>query len=803
MQLIVPLSDAGSADRSLVGSKAKELGRLLAAGRSVPDGFVVTTSAAELGEGAAAPVEEALATALRTMTGPVAYRSSAVAEDLDHASYAGQYETVLGVEGLADGLDALRRCWASANSDSVESYRSDHGDSDGSIAVIVQEMVPATAAGVTFTANPVTGADEIVIEATAGLGEALMAGDVTPARWVGSPLPVLESEGDAGPVLTEAEVGIVAEECRSIADAAGAPVDVEWAFGGGRLWILQSRAITALPVKPVVEPPRKQTWVRDDAYFAHPISPLAFSAWLPIHSRSFSHVTEHYGLPFDRVDHRHWYGRVYDRFVPNDHVKSDHPLPPLPIAKILFRLTPPIRKRHAIAALAQAEDRPMVAIDAWENGGRETLRSRTKELRRVDRSTLDDAELAGHLGETMDHVLAVAINHFMLAFGGTFILAGQLGLIMDELLDWPPERMLDLVQGYGEASLVNGAALDDLAAVIAGDAIATELLRDDPLAILEHQGPAGEALRAFLDDHGHRLVTADLEESTWAEDPAPLLRMVGARINSSRSGPDPKPAAHAAEAEALAAIADAHDRERFAVALTRARKGRPYGDETETDVGDVLAVVRYIALEAGHRLCASHRLGDASDVFLLTIDEMADALRGVSLPPDLDRRRAEHRWALANPAPTRFGQDLGDPPPPEVIPAKAQAMSGAVLWTLRLFQPQQVESTGDGIRGLPASPGRATGPVRVITSPAEFDRVRPGDILVCHHTMAAWSPIFPVIGGLVTERGGPLSHPGTLAREYSLPAVLSVAGATELFQDGEMITVDGAAGTIDVAAVEV
>ncbi len=101
--------------------------------------------------------------------------------------------------------------------------------------------------------------------------------------------------------------------------------------------------------------------------------------------------------------------------------------------------------------------------------------------------------------------------------------------------------------------------------------------------------------------------------------------------------------------------------------------------------------------------------------------------------------------------------------------------------------------------GLAASPGRATGPARVIKSPAEFDRIRAGDIVVCTMTMAAWSPIFPVISGLITEQGGPLSHPGTLAREYGLPAVLGVVGATTMFTDGQLLTIDGGAGTVEVA----
>lgn len=798
MDLIVPLAEAGTTDRTLVGSKAKELGRLLDEGVAVPDGFVVTTDARALADEAAMPPElrDAIAKSLDEMPGRMAYRSSAVAEDLGHASYAGQYETVLNVEGLEQGIVAVQRCWDSASESAVSEYRASHGDASAEIAVLVQRMVDADAAGVAFTANPVTGADEIVIEATRGLGDALMAGDVTPERWVVSETSRLDTPGQEGAVLDEAQVDVIATECAAIARQRGEPLDVEWALEGDRLLILQARPITALPLAPTVVPPEGQTWTRADAYFPVPMTPLAFSAWLPYHSESFSVVTERLGLPFDRVDHLHWFGRVYDRVVPLGEPKKDRPLPPLPLLKLAIRTAPPFRKRMAIAAAAGAEDRPMEAVNAWENGGRDASRARTHQLRAVDRTALSDAELADHLSEVRDHVLQVGIEHFTLSFAGMFILAGQLGMLMEELLDWDPDRLLDLVQGYGEASTAHGTDLDALASTIAGDSEARRLLETDPTTLSAHFGDGGVALRHYLDQHGHRVMTGNLDEPTWAEDPIPLLRMVRARLDHPATAADPRTNAHAAEEEANALIADPVDREHFAQALARARKARPYGDETETDVGDVLAVVRYIAHEAGSRLSNRRDLQDPDDIFYFTIDELDTALRHGHVPEDTERRRSEHRWALANQGPASIGPEPGDTPPIEAFPAKTKPIVGALAWSLRLFEAPSVEHDGDGVRGIAASPGSVSGPARVIRSPEEFDRVRPGDIMVCHHTQASWSPVFPILGGLVTEHGGPLSHPGTLAREYGLPAVLAVKGATKLFSDGQLITIDGASGVI-------
>lgn len=800
MQLLIPLGEAGMADRGLVGSKARELGRLLSEGTQVPDGFVITTAArsSAVDDEVSSELMALVGEAMRAHPGPLAFRSSAVAEDLGHASYAGQYDTVLGVEGMEQAAAAIKACWKSADSEAVTAYRGGHGDSDAGIAVLVQRMVDADVAGVAFTTNPVTGADEVVIEAVRGLGEALMSGDVTPERWLARSEPELVTPGEAGGVLTAERAGEVAEVSRGIAQRRGVPQDIEWAYEGDSLQILQARSITALPQEPVGRPPKGQSWARDDAYFPDPITQLTFSAWLPYHSAAFARVTRHLGLPFERIDHGLYLGRVYDRAVPLGEPKKDRPLPPALLLKLALRLAPPFRKRMKIAVASAAEDRPIEVIEAWEAGGRDALRARTRQLREVDRSQLSDGELAEHLDEVRAQVLQVATDHFMLGMAGTFVLAGQLGLVVEEILGWPADRVIDLVQGYGDATVADGAAMDALSAAIAADPEATRLLAEDPARVLDHRGPGGDALREFLDHNGHRLLSPRLDLATWAEDPTSLLRMLAARVGHAGADGDRRAVAREAEAEARAQIEDPADLERFENALARARLGRPYADETEPDTGDILAVVRYIALEAGARLASAGVIPTPDDVMYLTVDELGDLLRGDQAPDDLARRRAEHRWALANPTPESFGPPPGDMPPIDVFPARTRPIFGAALWALQMFFAPARDAEEGGIVGLAASPGRATGPVRIIASPEEFDRVRPGDIMVCRHTMAAWSPIFPVLGGLITEQGGPLSHPGTLAREYALPAVLSVKSATELFAEGQIITIDGGTGRVEV-----
>lgn len=803
LPLVLPLSAAS--DRSLVGGKAAELARLMGEGFPVPDGFVVTTAAFRSDPDEAGtipePVREAVAQALTGFPGPLAYRSSAVAEDLASASFAGQYESVLDVVGLGAGLRAIQTCWDSGRLDRVDAYRDTFalGDASADMAVLVQRMVAAEAAGVAFGADPVTGANRVVIEATVGVGEGLLAGEITPERWA------LDVDGtvsvdrlEVGPVLTEDQAAEVAAMCRRIEDVYGSPQDIEWAFADGALHVLQSRPITALPVEPQERPPAGQTWELSDGFFPEPVLPLSYSAWLPLHSASWEYVFEKLGMPVQTIGHARYFGRVYDRLIPLGNPAKDRGLPPLPILKLAIRLAPIFRKRIDLARRAVREDLLQESVDWWEEAGRAELQAENKALLDTDLERLGDGDLADHLETIMRHVLAAGIAHFEVA-SATFASAGQLGIVMERTLGWKPERVTDLLQGHGAVSVEDGNAIRAVAGAIRALPDGLDLL-DDPNRLIADPGPAGQAIRAFLDIVGHRTVGHDLAQPTWGEDPTPVIHLIRHHLDHEELTTDPRQGAARAEEEAKAAIQDPGDREEFLAALDRARRHRPYGDETEPYVAAATGLIRRVALEASRRLSRSGVIARPDDVFYLTVGELSAAIRTGRVDADIELRRAEHRWALANPAPRLIGPEPGPPPPLEVFPADVQPFIGAFLWAVAnsVAAPSVADGEDGVIRGLAASPGRATGTARIVRSPAEFDKIRAGDIVVCTMTMAAWSPIFPVISGLITEQGGPLSHPGTLAREYGLPAVLGVAGATSLLADGQRVTIDGGAGTIEI-----
>jgi len=216
-----------------------------------------------------------------------------------------------------------------------------------------------------------------------------------------------------------------------------------------------------------------------------------------------------------------------------------------------------------------------------------------------------------------------------------------------------------------------------------------------------------------------------------------------------------------------------------------------------------LALLRRAALELGRRLADRGQIVLPDDVFHLVPDEARTALRdGLACKDIVTRAVGERAWVLAHPGPASYGKEPGPPPPLSSLPPEARLMNEAFLWTVdRILAPGRAGPAGEAaINGIAASPGSYTGPVRVIHDESEFDRLRAGDVLVCPITSPVWSVLFPSIGALVTDTGGTLSHPAIIAREYGIPAVVNTGLGTSVLQDGQMVTVDGMAGTVRIVS---
>lgn len=791
---VLDFGDPGSDDSRVVGNKAATLSKLWALGERVPTGLVVLPGAD--------PATAARQVFDRCGDRPLAIRSSSLAEDMASASYAGQYRTLLDVHGVEAVAAAIVEVRASASHATERGY----GRTDvANMPVLVMPMVDAETAGVAFGANPVTGGGEAIVEAVRGLGEAMVSGTVTPQRFEArNGASATEVPGGGEPAITAEEAGEIVALVQKLGDLLGAPQDVEWAIADGELYLLQARPITALPVQPKMNlPEQRETWVRADENYSHPVRPLEFSVWAPRLEATFTKVFAEIGAPVETMRYRTIGGWMYARFIPPmDQGKDDQPSPPAWLFGVMLRLIPPMRKRLKRAAAVWKSDLSAGAADEWEQSGRAEMRRRTRDLRAIDRSGLDDAALTSHLVEVLDHLQAASDVHFRLPVLATFLPSGHLGVLAERLLGWTPDQTLRLLQGH--SSVTDAAdALDEVVQAIVADPEATRMLADDPAALLDVPGRGGEMFRSHLERYGHRIVGMDFDHKTWAEDPRPILAMIRARTTqgpAERS--ESRKVASEAEAEARRMLASRPgDLAEFERALDAARRGISYGDDTEADVLEVLALVRYVGLEAGRRLAERGVIGGPADVWFLTEGELFAALRAQDPGVDISRRRAEYLWAKAHRGPARYG-----PPPPAFpsmrwAPKDVRPFLEAMVWATDKMTSRPAEPSTDGsLVGTGASPGRVTGTVRVIRDPSEFERIQPDDVLVCPCTIAAWSVVFPMVSAIVTEVGGPLSHPGILAREFGIPAVLGVGNATTVLRDGQTVTVDGTAGRVEVLA---
>jgi rifampicin phosphotransferase len=311
----------------------------------------------------------------------------------------------------------------------------------------------------------------------------------------------------------------------------------------------------------------------------------------------------------------------------------------------------------------------------------------------------------------------------------------------------------------------------------------------------------------FLRKHGCRALRYEVAEQNLDERPDLVLSLVADQLATDF---DPSRTDHALADRREQAALDARrglsppDRTRFDRALARAAAAYPVREDNEYFTASApLALLRRAALELGRRLADRGQIVLPDDVFHLVPDEARTALRdGLACQGIVTRAIGERAWVLAHPGPASYGNEPGPPPPLSSLPAEARLMNEAFLWTVdRILAPGQAGPAGEAtINGIAASPGNYTGPVRVIHDESEFDRLRAGDVLVCPITSPVWSVLFPSIGALVTDTGGTLSHPAIIAREYSIPAVVNTGHGTSVLQDGQIVTVDGMAGTVRIVS---
>ena len=812
-----------------VGVKAANLAAILGAGFPVPDGFVLPASALERALAARSDgelvgwVQEALD---QLGPGQVAVRSSGIAEDREDASYAGQYETELGLDGVEAVAAAVRRCWRSAASERVASYsRRRDGQAPPPVAVIIQRLVPAAAAGVAFTANPVSGArDEILVSAVPGLADTLVSGAVTPDEWVvKGELAQLGSAG-ADRAASAETVLAVAGIARRLENLFGGPQDIEWAAAGGEIFVLQARPITALPDpampeaedRPAVDVP-PGFWERDASHFPVPLTPMMRSLATDRQNAAFREAFEEHGALADGLEFREIGGWMYSRIVPPGGV--ERPPLPAPLMWLMVRLHPDLRRRVAIARQTQRDDLEGEIIRRWHAETRPDLERRIERLRDVELDDLEDSALLDHW-QAIDDLLATGVRaHFRLHVP---IAMARYDLVMAcrDLFGWDERHSFELLNGLSSTSTRPAFELAELARLAEGrDAVMAAIERADRESVghLADDREFAAAFDRYQRAYSMRARRLEVAEPTLAETPELTLATLRDQI---RQGYDAQTQAEALSArrsvvasEARARLAEVGDasRARFERALKRAESAHPVHEENEFFTLSVpLGLTRLALLEIGRRLAGRGIVDQADDVFFLT-DREARAALADHRPGDADGlrdtiadRKADRARAQGRPGPATYGR-RPPPPPLAALPPATRRSFEVLLWAVDLIfaatrSGQHQSAEAGTIAGIAASPGRYEGTVRRVVGEEEFDKIQAGDVLVCPVTSPVWSILFSRIGALVTDSGGILSHPAIIAREFGIPAVVATGNATQLLMDGQPVRVDGDAGLVTLIA---
>lgn len=824
--LTLSLAEVGIDTLPLVGGKGAQLGAMLRGGLPVPPGFCITTTAFRRGMDAAVTAE-ILATYEALGNGPVAVRSSATAEDLPDASFAGQQDTFLNVSGAEAVIEAVRSCWASLHTERAVAYRRDRGIPEETVAmaVVVQQMVEAEAAGVLFTLNPVSGAiDELMIEAARGLGDQVVSARVTPDRYRlrrRAPHQLIEAEGETTAALLSperlaalADLGLRAERL------LGRAADIEWALAGDRFYLLQARAVTAAgPQLPVVHfgsrwnaehcRDRLTIWsnlnVRETMPYPH--TPFSWSFWNYLAFPSMAVLLGLWGPQEDPGEAPSLADLVDSRIYFNFSVFTG--LWPLPSA-VQFRLW---RMLDAEAA--------ELLEDLYRSGALRPLRGRGNLRRSLRflwhlRGTLRKSSpqyawrQLHHCQEEVasfakidlqilseEQILALA-RYFateniprsmdvLLAAG----LVAPVPLLLTQLLTrWGyGEQVPRLLSGLrGNPTVETALALWDLAEGAGPDVRA--IFASQPIERVSERLAESEAGREFLKHvqeflkaHGHRAVREfDFSCPRWRDDPTFVYEMV--RNYLSHPADQPTPRQHyerqvreheEAKAQVEHALARRPLRRRLFRWLVRALEERlPLREAPKFYALMGMAHVRDLYLEVGSRMVARGLLERNEDFFFLSIPELERIAEGklsaAWIGEQVTLRRRE------------FAQHMRANPPLVVRSDGKPVVKPAV--------------GGELLRGTPVSWGTARGPARILLDPGDGALLHKGEILVAPFTDPGWTPLFLTAGGLVMEIGGIMSHGAVVAREYGIPAVVGVKDATRLLRDGEMLEVDGATGAV-------
>jgi len=875
MTYVLRFDEVGKDNIPQVGGKGANLGEMVGAGLPVPPGFCVTAQAYRdfLTEaGLQEPIDEILADMrpdnmedvkarsekirdlitqspipaaieqeiteaylelckeLEQPELPVAVRSSATAEDLPGASFAGQQDTYLNIRGVPSLLEHSRLCWASLWSHPAVTYRHEQGFEHDKVflCIVVQAMIEAEVAGILFTANPVNGdRDEALLNASWGLGEAVVSGMVTPdtitvrrseARILDYAIGSKEMAihyADGGGILeidttedqrtsqalSDESVLELAEIGGDIEEHYGYPQDIEWALYKGKWYVLQSRPITTL--REQVDEYNRSMFIE---IFPDPLSPVFASIMVPLFGSMLDFTFKYWGfsLPKDRTAVGLYYNQPY---LNKNYIEAAFStLTPEVSEPLVSAITNPFGRHGAetrrelslpYIRLVLNTLRFMIRFPKQMPGLIANYQDQVATLEAMPLEQASDQELIDTVRELVFDDASPLVNYDFLMIAVIRRNYELLGTFLEPSFGERTEELrAKLISGVtGNVTMETNKHLWDLAQTAKASPEVTRVLRETDdhevgaaLRDMPEAAPFREHLDTFLSEYGHREIRMDIYYPTWGEDPAPVYSFVRGYLDADESqSPHVQQARLVKERnelteEALAAVEQSLVGRYllspiFRWVLNQTQLHTRERDTMHFELTRLFPLARRLLQELGQRWVKRGLIDQPEDVYFLSLAEM-----------DVVAESQESAKDKVLEARQEFDANLRRQWP-YIIRGEEE------IYT-------QAEITEGDLQGVAGSPGVVSGPVRVIRGPDEFGTLQRGEILVAPLTNPTWTPLFAVASAVITEVGGILSHGAIVAREYGIPAVMSVPGATVSLIDGQMITVDGNRGVVVVEGVE-
>ncbi len=793
---ILPLSNINNEE---VGGKAKGLNKLLKCGLNVPEGFVILP-----GE-KLEKIDEIKHYYSKLGNGKVAIRSSAVGEDSEDFSHAGQYKTFLNVEGIVNVHKAVINCIESASSTQVEKYSENLSQNkESKIAVVVQRMINPSVSGVIFTLDPSTGEEKILINAVRGEGEALVSGKARPDLYVLSregKIIMREYSGEQA-VLSEQQIENLVEQALYAEKNLGKALDMEWAIDKkGNLFWLQARPITTINKitineldTPVDDPNTLFTRANVGEMLPGAVTPLTISVFVEAIDIGLKWMYEKVGVYRKNESGRyvvHFYNHLFFNLTK--------------MYKIARCILGTSKDSFEINIIGKTLDNttlepPIAFPKRFVNSIKyfRFISKHKKALKKLEKTAkefridvnLPTSELYKEIDRNLDFYNKTWFRHYIVSSNSGMMNGALVGFISggknftEEALI-KSALLLTNIKNIESANIVT--SLEDIAKEISSNDIKRReflsLSSEKALKWLndENNGKVYELFSNFMQRHGHRCIReAELREKEWRENPFELINILQSLVkgntfsNKNESDTTSK------------TLLDEIQRELnlkglklkiFDKIYRKAKEGmqhREYSKALSIKIhGDFRTAYRVL----GKKLVEEHLIPDHDLVYFLTHKELGDLIFNKN--NKLVAKAQIRKKLFAQQRSLQF---------PEIVKGKPEPI---------LISNEEKENITE-IKGTPVSHGVVRGKVRIVKSIEDAEKIKAGEIMVASFTDIGWSPYYSLISGLITEIGGSLSHGAIVAREYGLPLVSNIPNATRILKTGQEIILDGTRGIVKI-----